>query len=406
MKNDFFERQIKKIDIVGPQPILYVESQAKFQTFLGGVISIFAFILILITGSYFAILTFGRKNYTVVYNEIVTNEANLNISENPFVFLITGSNNQPLDNTYVNLSALYTTLIGMNISELPIQLTSCKEEYLPQDFFSRLMESKFNYLLPFAWCLNPKDINDKLIFGVKGQLQDTAYYRILSARCVNGTDVICRSPEELDRLLNTTTQTILFKDYQMNHNNVYQPGTAYLNYNNIWMNSQFFYSYIFKLRKIVYQSDNGFIYPFIDEKEYHTLEDNYQSIISFDFTKVNTSQMFGSFDVVMSGKKPVYFRTYDKLQTLFANIGGIVKVILMITGVVQQLVIKKLYYLYLTNRLVWNLDNIHQNKENEFCHSQKPSMRNLSFAVNKCQNVKLEQSSMRNITPFKNVENK
>jgi hypothetical protein len=406
MKNHFFERQIKRIDIVGPQPILYVNSQAKFQTFLGGVISIFAFILIFITGTYFAILTYTRKNYTVIYNEIVTNEANLNISENPFMFLITGSNNQPLDNTYVNLSANYMTLIGMNISDISIQLTSCKEEFLPKDFYRMVMESKFNNLLPFTWCLNPKDINDKLIYGVKGQLQDTAYYRILSARCANGTDVICQRPEELDRLLNTTAQTIMFKDYQMNHNNVSQPGSAYLNYNNIWMNSQFFYSYIFKLRKVVYQSDNGLIYPFIDQKEYHTLEDNYQSIISFDFTKVNMSQMFGSFDVVMGGKKSVYFRSYDKLQTLFANIGGIVKVVLMITGVVQQLIIKKLYYLYLTNKLVWNLDNIHQNKENELYPYQKPSMRNISFAVNKCDNVQLEQSSMRNIAPFKNVENK
>jgi hypothetical protein len=225
--------------------------------------------------------------------------------------------------------------------------------------------------------------------------------------CRNGTsDVICSNQTSIDYEMQSSFVIFAFKDHQMDHSNVDTPGKPYFKSFSYGMNPSLFYKYIFRYRNIDYSSDLNFLLSSKTVKNYFTMEDNFLNVISLTEDKIYPGTI-GTSLVSLSEKKPTYFRTYEKIQDLLANIGGVMKAILIFNSILQRIFLDKLFTEFLINYLYsfgTNCINGETKKLVEFNNVTPQSVRRYSRTLNEIQ--KLEHSSMRNINEYKHPEPK
>jgi hypothetical protein len=400
MNKDKIVNWIKTIDIIGPQPILYTQSKPSFKTFIGGILSFFSLIVIFGMSIYFTILTFARTNFAVVYNEIVDRKTELNLLNNTLMFLMMAENGFPLDSTYISYKVTYKHIVDLNMTEYDFPLVPCSDTNVPPEMM-KLVDEKYQLLLGYIWCFPEEVIRDRPLVGVNGQPMDMSYYLVSTVGCLNETldGVICKSREEQDRAVSSAFQVFAFKDYQMDHSLVNDPGVPYLKSFSYQISPKMFYYNYFRFRNIAYKSDYGFIFADEHLDNYFTMEDNYLSIIS-NPEQSKFKGALGMSLISMSEKKPYYFRNFGKIQTLLANIGGLFKAIFVMMNFTQQILLKKLFYEYLVNHLFSNASNNEPEKEEKKNFQFLPTVRKLSLSINSFDPIKGDQSSLKNADAF------
>jgi hypothetical protein len=394
MQKDNFFQFIEKIDFVGPTPIIYANSEPRFKTFFGGIISILSFFLILAAVLYFTILTLTRANYTIVYNELVNRNTFLSINEdNPLIYGMFSVKGYPLTENYVTFKAIYNEMKGLNFSMTNINMVPCNEKTISPSFMG-LIGGSYQPLLPFFWCIDPEELKNRPIYGVKGQPNDMAWYDIHAIICANGTsEIVCANQTSLNSEMETAFITFAFKDHQMDHNKVHNPGTAYMKSFSYNVNPLFLYKYTFRYRNLDYSSDLNFILSSEYVNHYFTMEDNFFNVITSS-DEIRFPGTIGITSVSLSEKKPKFFRTYDKIQNLLANLGGILKAIFFFNYIIQKVFLEQFLTEYLTNYL-YQFEKKEGKKKKVIRNGIQNSVRRYSKTVNEA--TKIDHSSLRNI---------
>jgi hypothetical protein len=104
-------------------------------------------------------------------------------------------------------------------------------------------------------------------------------------------------------------------------------------------------------KNIEYNSDVGYVFSDIQPNFFHAF-DSFSSEVDLRDQKTNvTPYTFLWLTLVNSPRKVVYFRNYMKVQNLLANIGGIVKGIILIGSLFNNIISSKLFYQDLINIL-------------------------------------------------------
>jgi hypothetical protein len=405
MQYEKYKNFIKEIDFTGPSPMFYTNSQSSFKTFFGGILSIITFILMLAIGLYFTILTVTRANYSILYNEIVNKDNYLNLNEdNPLIIGMFSKAGNPLTSDYLSFKATYHSLIGLNLTVTKIDMFPCTDDLISSKFRSMVPE-KYQPLMPFFWCIHPSDYNNRPLFGVHGQPTEMGFFMIHTILCRNGTsDVICSNQTAIDHETQSSFLTFAFKDHQMDHSSVDTPGKPYFKSFSFGMNPSLFYKYIFRYRNIDYSSDLNLLLSSSTVKHYFTMEDNFLNVISLTEDVIYPGTI-GTSLVSLSEKKPTYLRIYEKIQDLLANLGGVMKAILIVNSILQKVFLDKLFSEYLINYL-YSFDSNGNNDETkklvEFNNVVPQSVRRYSRTLNEIQ--RMEHSSLRNINEYKEQE--
>jgi hypothetical protein len=149
-------------------------------------------------------------------------------------------------------------------------------------------------------------------------------YKINFSKCENSTYYNkCKTEEEINEYLNGGYIEIFFHDNSLEPTNFYKPYKSYIR--NLYKSFSIkYYEEIFlyiKFIKIV--TDSGY---FFDSKEsinftaYDYLDNN------IDFRE---SKNFLTLSLCSSSKREIYKRSYIKIQSIFSNVGGMLKMILL-----------------------------------------------------------------------------
>ena len=314
----------KKIDVFGVLPFFTIRGRTTFQTQIGSTFTIICVFLIILYFLFFLNQMINHKSpslESLIYYDEFPKEIHLTKNNFSLVFsLQTNEFINYIDETVYQIKAYQTKLTlhnGIYFKEnKQIKFKKCNEynfEIIPQSF----QKLPLNNL----YCLD-NNIN------LKGGYMKNSwnYVRLNFSKCENSTENnnICKSDEEINKYLMGGYLGIYIPDYSFESTKYHQPykvfvRSLYHSFSIKYLEDIILY---FKLIEVI--TDSGY---FFEKKNFvnYAAYDYIQNVIDFGETKD-----FLSLTINISPKREMYKRTYIKLQTIFSNVGGMLKMILLL----------------------------------------------------------------------------
>jgi hypothetical protein len=356
-------------DFLGPRPELKVFELSRYKSFIGGILSIIASITISLLFGYFAIQTFSRQNATrVIYNQELEPYPYFNSTKYPFALtLYQRLNGQPFtenpEKTFNMALAYFWMDNKMEAHFAIIKLVLCNQTILGE--YGLLYT---NPLIPYSYCPDPNDPNflKIKIFGYFGSLAEGGLVTYYINQCVNNTipGVICHSQEKINNNLERAYVAISYLNYNIDNNNLTVPGKIYLDSVSKEITNTIFKTFCLRFRQIFHDTDYGFVFQGHTVETFHTVEPIEESVTSIP----KFPEMPGNFAEVIiqcSRYKDIYSRSYIKLQDLLANIGGAIKAVMLIAGFLDQILIKNIFLMDISNKLFQIEEHVDESSLND-----------------------------------------
>lgn len=354
---------LKKIDIFGQNVKLLFNSQRKFPSILGGIFTICVIIIVLVS-----IINLGKE---IVYKtEPKLNVMNLFTVNSPlielnpssllFAFQVIDRDYMPFyDESYFTFN-LYNFVVNRTLPESsmfknnPLNLINCTEYF---DYFANQETSyrKYNFSNNF----NSNNLNEAFcIENLNAQIGGnfiTDYFsniRFSINRCNNSTSKVqCKSREEINEKIRGAFFEFYFIDKYIDSADFKDPFIKYFNQYFILLDDYYKFIDIFFTNTTI-NSDAGFLTPNKQNK----------TVVKFDYYReqFNTYEKDLILDFyINSSKNMIYItRIYMKLQDLFATVGGIISICLVIGKHLSLYLNKyKMYEIILNTLYNFNSDN-------------------------------------------------
>ena len=339
----------KQIDIFGISPLFTIRGRATFQTQIGSFLTIICVMLIVIYISIFFNEMINHKSPNIqstIYYDETPSEIQLKKKNFIFIFgLKTKDNINFIDERIYNVEG---NQIKINLSDKDVNnyendslnIIKCSEYKfeLSNEIFKKLP-------LDNLYCID-NDLN------LKGEYMSKFwnYVRLNFSKCQNLTENqnFCKSDKEINEILNGGYIEIYIPDYNFEPIKYNDPYNIYIrnlykSFSIKYFEDIFLY---FKLVEII--TDSGFFFE--NKKKINiTSYDYIQNDI--DFRDYNH---FLSISVRVSSKREIYERSYIKLQTIFSNVGGMLKILLLIGEYIVYFIRMTLYKNYILE--FFNLD--------------------------------------------------
>ena len=313
------------LDIFGVPPLFTIRGRATFQTQIGSSLTIVCATLILTYILFFIDEMINHKSpnlNSITYYDETPSEIILNKNNFSFVFgLQTKEYKNFIDESIYKVNAYQSKLIlnknGVyNYENEPLKVIKCDEykfEIIPEKFKKLPIEN--------LYCLNNN-------ISLKGDYMQESwnFIQFNFMKCVNSTenDNNCKSENEINTILNEGFIGMFIPDNAIESSKFKIPYRTYIR--NLYKEFSIkYYENIvlyFKLVEVI--TDSGY---FFDEKQsvYFPSYDYYQNDLD-----INDLINFLTITIRVSSKREIHKRSYIKVQTIFSNVGGMLKIILLI----------------------------------------------------------------------------
>lgn len=353
------KKYLYMLDILNQKPTFYISSKTRYSSTLGLVLSIFTIISILSISMYF-FLEFIQKNQI---NVLVNNLNNIypiyNITDLPLMFSLQTINGEVLKNDTINFSPQLFTFLPENkgkplIKFLPFEKCDVNKNFGDGEY--RDLYKDFANLEGY-YCLVPGRVNTT-IFGSLGDLvKGYSYLNLYINRCQNNSmynhkNVSCDTREKIDSILNGVAiyLRISFIDRALNHTNYNQPVYSYVKNEAYQLSTSFYPRFFFNFKNFLYNSDIGFFTKEIIQQTGF----KYDSISQINSMKSPfiVPEAFSLFSITLSQSCEEYNRSYQKIQQLIANLGGIVNSLIFIIQNFLFFFSNKLMMLDFANKII------------------------------------------------------
>jgi hypothetical protein len=337
----------KQIDIFGISPLFTIRGRATFQTQIGSFLTLMCIFIILIYILIFLNEMTNHKSPNIQsssYFDEIPPEINLHKNNFTFIFsLQTKDYTNYIDESIYNVNAFQTRLKLNNgvytFENEPLNITKCNEfqfDVIPEHFKKLPLQD--------LYCLN-NNIN------IRGEFMNDYwnYIKFNFSKCENLTNKNnCKPENEINELLNGGYIGIFMTDYSFEPSKFYNPYRTYVK--NVYksFSIQYFEDIFLYLKLIQITTDSGY---FFEEKKSINLVtyDYIQNDIDF-----RNSKHFLSLTLRASSEREIFQRSYIKLQTIFSNVGGMLKIILLIGEYSVYIIRMTLYKNYILE--FFNLD--------------------------------------------------
>ena len=376
----------KQIDIFGISPLFTIRGRGTFQTQIGSFLTIICVMLILIYISIFLNEMIYHKSpniqSTIYYDEI---PSEIQLKKENFVFIFGLK-------TKDNINFIDESIYNVEGNQIKININDKNVYYYDNEALNiiKCSEYKFEFSnenfkkLPLD---NLYCIDNDLNFKGEYMSQFWNYIKLNFSKCQNLTNQnFCKSENEINEILNGGYIEIYIPDYNFEPLKYNDPYNIYIrnlykSFSIKYFEEIFLY---FKLIEII--TDSG--YFFENKKKINiTSYDYIQNDIDFrDYSH------FLSISMRLSSKREIYERSYIKLQTIFSNVGGMLKIILLIGEYTVYFIRMTLYKNYILE--FFNLD------ESEIRLKKIRKMYNLTGNINLKNNTMFRD--MNNITEKNN----
>jgi hypothetical protein len=346
---------ITKIDSIGIEPNFTFSRQSRYKTFLGGFLTILLGLLFLAGFFYFGRDVYAKLNPTLLQSRSINlNPKEFEITPTNFPFYIALENN--LDNlNYFKDPTVFTVqakfrnqvryidqdgVIKLNVTSTILNVVDCDLNY----HFPGL-EDQFNTTAyQNAYCLAP---NQTVV--VDGDFPNDVF-NILQFnlfQCFNTTTKSnCKPQSVIDSMIKSTYVAVDYGSYIAKPANFTNPMertkteyfTTVSNYNQKQINLY--------LKRLFHTTDEGFVFEDLKEVVY-TDVDYVKEFLTTDPPLVGAR--FLQIGIRMSYTEDYTNRTYLKIQTVLANVGGLFKFFSLTFEMFILFFTKEYFYLHLIN---------------------------------------------------------
>jgi hypothetical protein len=205
------------------------------------------------------------------------------------------------------------------------------------------------------FCLKPENKEkNTTTFGIFGDMKNGhSYWNLYVSKCQNKSiynidNVKCSPQSEIDSVLDKTIYVrVAYVDFSVNHRNEV-PITPIVKSDSIQVMTKFNPRSYYYFSNEVYRTDNGILGENFEFTNFTTFSE-VQNVLSINSFVVPES--FALISFIISNKGNMYTRSYPKLQTLIANIGGVVNSVIIIMRFISYNISRKITMAYQINSI-------------------------------------------------------
>ena len=340
----YFKYYFLQCDFLGKTQNFTIAKKNTFRTYIGSILSLIIIAIMISFVTYFAISIFDKDNpnlVTTVYN----------VDDPPFtpindsVHIMTLSLQTPNYSLYIDES-IYT----LNAFFMKYTISHNGTQEILKEKLNIIKCNEYNFtLLPdyFAhldldnlYCL---DKNSSLYIKGEYGKEEWTFINYEFSRCVNTSENnnICKSDQEIDDKLAGGFLGIFMTDLSIIPNQYNKPSVLYgKNVFTTFMNDRYtdvwFYMKIIKVN-----TDRGLLLKDIKHEEFIAYD---SFMTTSDYRR---SEVFLNLHFRLSQRTEIYDRTYQKIQAIAAELGGIIKISLIIGELLVYLFREVLYKDYI-----------------------------------------------------------
>ena len=340
----YFKYYFLQCDFLGKTQNFTIAKKNTFRTYIGSILSLIIIAIMISFVTYFSISIFDKDNpnlVTTVYN----------VDDPPFtpindsVHIMTLSLQTPNYSLYIDES-IYT----LNAFFMKYTISHNGTQEILKEKLNIIKCNEYNFtLLPdyFAhldldnlYCL---DKNSSLYIKGEYGKEEWTFINYEFSRCVNTSENnnICKSDQEIDDKLAGGFLGIFMTDLSIIPNQYNNPSVLYgKNVFTTFMNDRYtdvwFYMKIIKVN-----TDRGLLLKDIKHEEFIAYD---SFMTTSDYRR---SDVFLNLHFRLSQRTEIYDRTYQKVQAIAAELGGIIKISLIIGELLVYLFREVLYKDYI-----------------------------------------------------------
>jgi hypothetical protein len=350
------ESFFKRLDYLAIKPKLFVKSQESYQTIGGGILGIFVGLIMLAFSGYFLNILFQRKEMSVEFNSSTQEVTELRLDEIFFNFYLASSQRVPVSsrisypivNHYQFLSngSLIVETAGLDI---------CTDEDYGEN--KELFAASGGYGEMF--CLKKEFIKKKKLSGffknmVKGYTTTILYFVPCQNNSIyNPHPGQCATQVEIDLNLANKAPWLYFNiiDNEIKISDINTPFTKVLTSIQMLLTPQARYLHYIGITNISLISDYGLVF---EEKH---VDYSFKAIQGDSNIYLNNNmtipEAFGAFALYKTLDSFIYYRRFLKLQNTIANIGGVVKAIMLMAQIFYENMATKLFFTFVANEIFY-----------------------------------------------------
>ena len=335
----------KKIDYISPDITLFHNSDDKHSSIASGILTLVAYLIIIISALYDLVILFKRSTFTTYFYTRYSEEINTMIfSDNEFFHYV--AFNRDIDESIVNIVGVesapnlydpgqtigYPSLEPVN--EYFYEKCTLDDLKNHENLVSDKTQFLKSYCLHKMYDYSTKKIIDKSDAGFvfpKIDNIDKSVYSIIVKKCTNdeATTGYKRNCASDDKIASVNIENFSAKfhsiDRYVDVGNFKKPVSEYNFNKEIGLNS----GNNFVINKINYHnvlinSHEGYLFDSTKKTNTLVFESNE---ISYNVGHITTTGILCTAEYWNSGKISIYEREYQTLLDVFSNIGGIIELI-------------------------------------------------------------------------------
>ena len=359
----------KYCDIVSHKVILSFNEQGetRYKTLIGGLISIFFIIIIIIYCFFLFIRLFYRRDISVVHSTQINPYVNLTDSHKlPFLLRLTDTNSNPYQENekmyYITASIWYggsnNTSLAYHAPQFSDSLNVSKCD-INKHFTDEYKKYFFgiNNLSSF-YCLEPRNYS-QTIYGLYGNNHPFSYYSLTFRYCKNTTENnnSCYSVEESkNKMGDSFYLDLIFIDYTLDSKKEKDIKELYIRKERYELSTILYKRIWLYLENIKYIIDKGYLLSRKKIEYFHR-----HNSMRADFNLLEGEQYFATLTILNEITTSIYNQEYKKIQDYLAIIGGLINSIRVIALLLNYSNSKNSYYLKLIQDFIIDNQTLSEN---------------------------------------------
>lgn len=348
---------IMNLDILNITPKFYINKREKFASTFGIFCGTF---IILISISYIVFFVneyLKRTEANIVFNEISSFSPSLNMTNVPFIFKLTNTKGDFYSEQIITFTVQhwkFEKLSNGTPSITTLNYERCNKTKHFQGYEKFFIPYYEQMKIDTYYCLNLQNY-DLTINGLFGDLiNGYSLINLYINECANNTKTNktdCLAKEDLMKLIGDTNMffRVSYIDFQIDHKNYSNPYFAYVRSENIQFSYKAKARVYYYLKNVFYNTDIGYFQRQMEEDSFFMYD---TFLLTYPQVTYQIPNAFGLFSFLISSKAAEFNRSFPKLQSLIANIGGLINGSTFIFRIILHLFSKESIFLFYMNELI------------------------------------------------------